>query len=128
MFFPTPNVQKIINMKHAYITFFKLSGAKVTGRLKKIEEWLILENENVLLLKLFKKDDFKIYKDYDHLNLITAFMSSLSHENKDLFIKILNSIAELYENDFLEPFSSYYEIGLSIEEEYLNNFYFKRNG
>lgn len=115
-------------MKHAYITFFNLSGAKDTGRLKKIEEWLVLENENVLLLKLFNKDDFVIFKDYDHLNLITAFMSSLSDENKTLFIKILNSIAELYEDDFLEPFSSYHEIGLSIEEEYFNKFYFKRNG
>lgn len=115
-------------MKHAYITFFKLSGAKGTGKLKRIEEWLIHESENVLLLKLFKKDDFKIYKDYDHLNLVTAFMSSLSDDNKDLFIKMLNSIAELYEDDFLEPFSSFHEIGLSIEEEYYNNFYFKKNG
>lgn len=115
-------------MKHAYITFFNLIGSKDGGRLKKNEEWLIHESENVLLLKLFKKEDFKKYKDYDHTNLRTAFVNSLSDENKDLFIKMLHSIADLYETEFLEPFSSFFEIGLSIEEEYLNKFYYKKNG
>lgn len=117
-----------MKMKHAYITFFNLMGSKAGGRLKKIEEWLIQENENVLLLKLFNKEDFITYEKYNHTNLKTAFMSNLKDENKEVFIKMLHSIAKLYDVEFLDHFSSYYEIGLSIEDYYLNEFNFKRNG
>lgn len=111
-------------MKHAYVTFFNKSHT----RLKKVEEWLIPEKENLLLLELFNYGDFEKYKDYDHTKLRTVFVSSLSATKKALFLKILDKIADLQEKEYLEPFSSFAEIGLSFEEDFINIFYSKNNG
>lgn len=111
-------------MNYAYVTFFN----KPRVRLKKAEEWLITENEKIQLLELFEYEDFNKYTDYEHTALKTAFISVLSATKKALFLEILYKIAELQEKEYLEPFSSFPEIGLSFEENFINDFYSKYNG
>ncbi|CAA7392427.1 hypothetical protein [Chryseobacterium fistulae] len=75
-------------MNYAYVTFFN----KPRVSLKRVEEWLIRENERIQLLELFEYKDFIKYTDYEHTALRTAFISGLSATKKALFFKILDKI------------------------------------
>lgn len=119
MFFPNTKIHKIMN--YAFITTFIFSNNR---RLRIAEEWLLENEEHIkTLLSIFDKSDFQQLSVYEIVGLRTALMSKLDEAKKLLFCKLLDSIAIAEDEERLEPFSSFGEIGISLEPEAINYFY-----
>lgn len=112
-------------MNYAFITTFIFSNK---SRLRISEEWLIENEEHIkTLLSIFDKSDFQQLSVYEIVNLRTALMSKLDEAKKLLFCKLLDSIAIAEDEERLESFASFREIGISLEPEAINYFYNSKN-
>ena len=123
MFFPNTKITQNYELCIHHNFYFSNNR-----RLRIAEEWLIENEEHIKkLASIFNKSDFQQLPVYEIVGLRTALISTLDEAKKLKFCKLLDRIAIAEDQERLEPFSSFNEIGISIEPETINYFFNSKN-